>query len=98
MTASRGEPDIIGGNNDTESDSISDKNASMDTPVAQSVVARFPEIWLTAVLAVALAVLLVAFVVDVEPVVRYGIGLAVFALYLWWFVSNGVAVLDRLEE
>lgn len=46
---------------------------------------------MTAVLAVAIVVLLVAFVVDLDPVVRYGILLAVFALYLWWFVNTGVA-------
>lgn len=76
---------------------MSGNTASPDTPVANSFVAHFPERRVTVVLAITIAVLLAAFVVDVDPVVRYGIGLVVFALYMWWFVSTGVAVLDRGE-
>lgn len=66
-----------------------------DSPLPQSVASHFPNIWVSTILAVALAVLVIAFVVDVAPVIRFGIGLVVFALYMWWFVNTGVAFLDR---
>lgn len=98
MTGSRGELALSGTDGDTDPTSIADRNVPTDTPVSRSVAARFPEMRGSAVLAVALAVLLVAFVVDIEPVILYGIGLVVFALYMWWFVSTAVAVFDRSGE
>lgn len=98
MTGSSGEPAVREINADTELPSTSARTASTDTSVARSVVARIPEIWRSAVLALALAVLLVVFLIDVQPVVRYGTGLVVFALYMWWFVTTVVAVLNRVRE
>lgn len=98
MTASRGETVPIDSIDEPDSNSISDHDAAANTSMAQSVVARLRDIWLTVILAVALGVLLLAFVVDVDPVVLFGIGLIVFALYLWWFVSTGVGILNRLGD
>ncbi|MEF8776558.1 MAG: hypothetical protein V5A43_08675 [Haloarculaceae archaeon] len=71
-------------------------NAGTEQTVTHSVVDSVRERRRGAVFAVALAVLVVALVVDIAPVVRFGIGGVVFVVWMWWFVSTGVAVLDRL--
>lgn len=95
MTGSSGELDVSDGTGDPGPDPRSDRTVATETPVAHSTIARVSKFWLTGALAVSVLVLLLAFVVDTDPVVRFGFGAIVFALWMWWFVSTGVAILGE---
>lgn len=80
---------------DADPDARSEDPVSPDAPVAHPVVARVSEFWLTGLLVVSVLVLFLSFLVDTDPVVRFSIGAVVFALWMWWFVSTGVAILGE---
>lgn len=93
MSRPSGDLGVADGAGETDPDTLSEGTVSPDTPVPDALVALVSEFWLTGVLAVSVLVLLLAFTVDADPGVRFAIGALVFAVWMWWFVSTGVAIL-----